>query len=369
MKQLTIEQIKSVANRGVIESFTANVVKVYKPTDPSPAQANAGIHKQGIVVADQNDKLSITLNSKEIHMDENCEGKTFTFQCGTGEAGQATGMTLNRWMKGNEEKIGVDVWPQASFAVNQNSPPAATNKLPAAQEIPSGHPADPMEGVDNYFGFHRAVFDKICQHYFDTGVSDDANKESATHYCIGLQQRGKLGESIAAWKAHSLKSSPIQCADLKLKDEEVDADAVRREEVKPVDEANGGQGAELQIEKDVPWQEVQDSNGNVISQMEKDDLIDLCIKLIPFSHSSNPVIQKGFEAAMRARDAMELTFATIYDVLEVMLAQDHEMEAISAAYSKIEGDPSSDSEAACKNILMDQKLFIEIIENQEKQEA
>lgn len=370
MRKLNIAEIKTMGNRAVVESFGARVITVYKPTDPSPAQAEKSIHKQGVVVGIGEEKLSLTLNVPSLHMDNSFEGKMMSFSCTTNDKGQPVGMVINRWKKGDQDRVGVDVWGTATFHELTTE-----DKLPAPQQIPAGNmPEDPKDGIHNYMGFYNYVYGIVAEKMELTECGATDLKDITTHYMIGLQQRGALKDSIYGWFAHNLESDELKVMDLKMKNEDHGMDAAGRigeEDFKAEDRAmvdripENTDSTPDPSDEATPWQEVKDSEGNIISQMGKDALIELCIKLIPFSGSEHPVIMAGFEAAMRSRAAMELSFADIYDVYEIMLNQNHDLEAIATAYGNVEGNPKLEVEEVCKRILSDQKTFVEIVRNHE----
>lgn len=387
MRKLTISEIKTMGNKAVVESFAAKIITVYKATDPSPAQAEKGIHKQGLVVGLGDETLSVTLNEATLHMDKSFEGKMMGFTCTTSDDGRAVGMVINRWKKGEEDRIGVDVWAKAEFF---EMTAEGGQKLPAPQEIPAGDiPKDPKNGIYNYFGFYRYIYDIVEDKMEGTGVTPDALKEAVTHYMIGLQQRGSLQDSISGWFVSNLKSEPFKVLDIDATPDDggeitdngdgtvnvAAGEAYIGEgepptSIKPSEpEPENTDSTPDPSDEPIPWDEVTDSEGKVISEMNRDELTALCIKLIPFSESDHPVIKPGYTAMENSRQMMELSYADIYDVYEVSLNQSHDLQAISDAYHKIEGTPKLEAEVVCQRILSDQTIFVEMVQNHEPAKA
>ena len=160
------------------------------------------------------------------------------------------------------------------------------------------------QALKNYFSFYRAVYDVARGAMSETKTTSSDIKDITTHYMIGLQQRGNLKKEIVAYVTH-ISDPPL--------DGEVDkvaaAEHKLRERVSSADSNEQAEdlSKELAEDKPTPWQEVKDSNGNVISQMNKNDLIDVCIKLIPFHGSEVPVIKAGVNQDNIIFDADYLT--------------------------------------------------------------
>lgn len=328
-------------------------------------------------------------------MDKSDEGLAFQFACSE-DGGDLRGIVINRWMKGDEQRLGIDVWGQARLTnIKEVAPPGvevaprASEPKPKVADVPAKQsdrsPTHFFDGARNYARLHKALYEVFKLEY-EGEITSEAIAEKSTHYLIGCSDNKVGGMVKELANAEKLESMEIEDhgeeayigegdppSSVKAESAPVNSLEKIDEEILDAYEEAGKDGVDMnkypkredEPEKPIPWQEITDSSGAVMSKMSKDDLIDLCIKLIPFSESDNPKIQAGFEAAMRSRDAMDLSFVDIYDVRELSLNQDHDMTAIADAYRKVEGDPKRDSEVVCKDILKDPKTFIQLIENYE----
>lgn len=375
-----------MGNRAVVESFAAKILTVYKPTSPSPAQAEKGIHKQGLVVGLGDDTLSVTLNEAGLHMDDSFQGKMMNFTCTTNDSGQAVGMVINRWKKGEEEKIGVDVWATAEMFAIDGSAPAAhdqTEQKPPQDTEPE-KPIDYLQGARNYAAAHFAVYEIFKDAGYEGEINNEAIAEKSTHYLIGAdnvkvkglcKQVAKANEPAPDTEDVKTEDNPVGTEKVAVTpaSKSVDPPADPEPEASPdnnqkqVDEPANTDSTPDPSDEPTPWNEVTDSEGAVISAMPRHNLIDLCIKLIPFSESEHPVIKPGYTAMENSRQTMELSYADIYDVYEVGLNQDHELHAISEAYKLLDTQYQGLTEDVCEAILSDQVTFLQMVENHEPQ--
>lgn len=113
MKKIT--EIREMENKTVIESFEGTIKTVYDPNDPSPAQANAGIHRQFIVVEDEGETLGVSLMKRQFHIGKNHEGTRFRFESTRDDKGNLGGLEVSKYEKEGKMRTSVDVWGSASI--------------------------------------------------------------------------------------------------------------------------------------------------------------------------------------------------------------------------------------------------------------
>jgi len=359
----TITEIKGMANKSVIDSFEGFVTRIMEPQEPTDAQKDKGIHAQSIEVSggagESGQTIWIKLLKRTLHLDKDFEGKKFHFDSTKDDKDKLGGLHVSKYMSGGEERCGIDAWGGASMyclevkeaADKQQMERADDDERPCnipATQIPSG---SFLDGVRNYAALHRSIYDVFKAAYGDE-ITNEAIADKSTHYLIGCHDskiEGLVKDLVAARK--TLTSQAPAMVDLqKMKDEPL------------VRQAQKEFDAEV-IKTD--WREV-DVRGTLVSKMDKEAVIDLAIKMLPFHGNEKPNIKSVFTAVLLRRREIELPYEEIYDAYDTMLQNDFDPQAIQGAYTTLFEQFKRDNERACLEILKDQETFKTLIENHNK---
>lgn len=344
-----IEEIKGMSDKMIIDAFEATVIKVYPAKDPTEGQKRVAIHRQGIVVVDDNgEKLNVNLLKDRMHMDSKCEGTKFRFESTNGEKG-LSGLSISHWHKSDTELI-------VSAEVNGSANIYALDASKAEQKPVT----DPLLGARNYMGLYREIFDVANEAMDGTAVTASDMRDITTHYMIGLQQRGALKDAIASWAMSGKEGAPVDLKTSVPESSTPDPDVAPDEQPSMDMTEKEMSNDEPEIEKD--WRKVK-SKGVLVSTMDRDTLIDLCIKVLPFHASDKPNIKSIIRAAMYSKKEAELSYVDIYDVYDVILQNEYPIEAINFAYDSVKGATKKEDNDLCFEILKDQSTFIEILKS------
>ena len=381
----TIPEIEAMENKAVIDSFEGHIKKVFSPQEPTDPQKEAGIHKQGIIIRTAAGEMIVGLMKKHFHMDSSMEGQKFRFESTKDDSGKLGGLDVGKWKKNGESKFAVNVWGNAvMYAVDApaNHDQSAKKEQQEAQPKGNGN-ADTLDWARNYFSFYRTIFDIAAGKMEGSGVSPDGVKEILTGKLIPLERGGDLDGKVLAWlkaKRNGSTNMPIEKESLvKATEKEFDAKPVDEQpaaqtepepEPKPGDTTAKEAAAPEKLKEEKPieknWKKVTYKK-KVVSEMSKEDLINVCIKVLPHHETDTPAIKTVLKAAMKSKVAMKLSYEQIYDVYDVMLKTSHNKATVDAAYDSLKKKGKSDDEL-CKEILFEQDLFIEIIKSHEPQE-
>ena len=381
----TIPEIEAMENKAVIDSFEGHIKKVFSPQEPTDPQKEAGIHKQGIIIRTAAGEMIVGLMKKHFHMDSSMEGQKFRFESTKDDSGKLGGLDVGKWKKNGESKFAVNVWGNAvMYAVDApaNHDQSAKKEQQEAQPkgTESGNP-DSMDWARNYFSFYRAAFDIAADKMNGSKISPDGVKEILTSKMIRMERGGDLDAQILAWlKGKKSTIMPIEKESLvKAAEKEFDAKPVDEQPKSETSPDNNQKEVDTEPEPEKPaedpkekkpiekdWKKVAYKK-KVVSEMSKEDLIDVCIKVLPHHETDTPAIKMVLKAAMKSKVAMELSYEQIYDVYDVMLKTSHNKATVDAAYDSLKKKGKSDDEL-CKEILFEQDLFVEIIKSHEPQE-
>jgi len=366
----TITEIKQMENKSVIDSFEGFVTRIFEPDAPTPAQADKGIHTQRIEVAggagESGQLIYVKLLRRTLHLEKDFEGKQFHFDSTRDDHDRLTGLHVSRYVdKDKVEHVGIDAWGGASMyclevkeaADKQQMERADDDERPCnipATQIPSG---SFLDGVRNYAALHRSIYDVFKAAYGDE-ITNEAIADKSTHYLIGCHDskiEGLVKDLVAARK--TLTSQAPAMVDLqKMKDEPLVRQAQKEFDAKPVEST--------QVKGD--WRKVTNSKGKLICEMDKSDIIDLAITMLPFHGSDKPKIKEVFTAVLLRRRELELPYDEIYDAFECALPDEYTLEAVQGSYKVLFNQFKQDNDRTCLEILKDQKTFIEMIENYSK---
>jgi hypothetical protein len=404
----TIPEIRAMDNKVVIDSFEGVIETAYAPKDPTPAQKNKGIHSQFLLVSDGERKIGVTLLKKHFHIGKDCEGDRFRFESTADDKGNVGGLEVSKFEKDGEIKCGVDVWGSASiYSLEQKeqkeptepkvqtepstASPTTTEEKSAVQqsategalENPTPALVMPRGRIANQARLHLACYLTVKSTHAGEGFDKHTMKDIATSVAIEMNKSGKsVSSEVKAILEHDL-----------IKQGKMMFDAKETEDFEPREDANAASTPdstpesapdvstqpasqeELEAQREAKpepekfnknWKTIKDDNGKLISEMNKEDLIDVLIKYLPFHATESPKIKTVLNAAVRSMKTLELTYCEIYDVLDILLQNDHDKTAIDLAYDEFKKTCKGDDEALCKNILFDQKTFKEQVMNYEK---
>ena len=358
----TIPEIKQMENKSVIDSFEGFVTRIFEPDAPTPAQADKGIHTQRIEVSSGSDNYNIyvKLLRRTLHLEKDFEGKQFHFDSTKDDHDRLTGLHVSRYVdKDKVERVGIDAWGGASMycldaqKMDSLSPRDSKPCNVAATQIPSG---SFLDGVRNYAALHRSIYDVFKAAYGDE-ITNEAIADKSTHYLIGCHDskiEGLVKNLVAA--RGTLTSQAPAMVDLQMKDEPLVQQAQKEFDANPVEST--------QLKDN--WKEVTNSKGKLICEMDKSDIIDLAITMLPFHGSDKPKIKEVFTAVLLRRRELELPYDEIYDAFECALPDEYTLEAVQGSYKVLFNQFKQDNDRTCLEILKDQKTFIEMIENYSK---
>ncbi len=386
-------------NHAVVDAFEGLIKVVFDPTDPTGPQKDAGIHRQGIIVSTAEGEMSVGLMKSHFHMEKSMKGQKFRFESTSGEKGQLGGLEVGKWEKNGEPQFGMNVWGNATmYAVDQPANHDQSAKKEQQTDQPKGTgdgSADTLDWARNYFDFYRAIFDVLAHRMKGTGITADALTPIIATKFIPLERSGELDKKVLAWLKAKRKGStnmPIEkeslvkaaekefdAAIVEVVDEqpaaeaspdnnqkEVDTKPVAESPQEPVDNQPEAEAPKEEAPVEKNWKLVTYKKA-VISEMSKDDLIDVCIKVLPHHSTDTVKIKMVLKAAMKSKVAMELTYEEIYDVYSLLLNNDHDKVAVDTAYDSLKKKGKADDEL-CKEILFEQESFVSIVESIEKKE-
>ena len=360
----TIEEIKRMANKDVIDSMEGVVTKVFDPKEPTPAQVEHGIHTQ--IIELDGGAMYVKLLKKTIHIDKDFEGRKFRFESTKDANGNPGGLLVSKWQGSDgSEETSVDAWASASIYAMDGKPEQKqeTKQKPEPKPEPkreqsgSGH-------IARYMRFHHACYKSANEEYKNEGLAKAELKDIATSCVIQFSRSfpDGLKEEIDA-----ILSNPVDGMEPKPEPKfpAIWASAGRGK-MEPKPEQKPKQETKPAAEPSSDWRNAVDSKGRKVMEMDKAEIIDLAIKVLPLHDSEKPAIKSVLHACMVRRNDLDLDYEEIYDGLDTILQSDFSAEAIQNAYNVIYTQFQQDNERACLEILKDQKLFRSFCQNHSK---
>jgi len=415
----TIKELKSMDNKAVIDSFEGYVTAIYPAKEPTPAQKNKGIHSQSIQVSggagESGQVIYVTLLKQHFHIDKSLEGDRFRFESTNDDKGNLGGLVISKWDKDGVIQTGVDVWGSATIyslekreeksAAQSSTPDPASDPASgvvssiADQEsgevsqksannsvdIKGGRPAlaVPNGRIAAQARLHLACYLTVQSTHAALSLDPHTLKDIATSVSIEMNRSGKSvsSEVKAIYEDHLIKMGEMifDSGDSSTQepDQQITVSPPTQESAPDVSTQPPSSQEELEKQREAKpelekfnknWRAIQDEKGRLICQLAKEDLIDVLIKYLPFHATESPKIKTVLNAAVRSMKELELTYCEIYDVLDILLQNDHNKAAIDNAYDNFKKG-AKDDESLCKTILFDQSTFKQEIKNHEPVEV
>lgn len=194
----------------IIPEFTARLIKIYPPKEPTAGQAKVGIHKQTLIgQGHDGTEIRIVLLKEHMHIPTSEAGALYTFKSTNDDKNRLGGIITCEWQPKDKPDMEfyVEVNGQANFfAVQEDTPAVAANKpagAPQRMPAPKSSTEEFTPSIADHVDFYCQIVDAMEKRLAGSAMFESLLKDPAPMFasCTSIFiQCAQNGTFRRGWK-------------------------------------------------------------------------------------------------------------------------------------------------------------------------